>query len=142
MIEVPQSIPPQSKLGTLNEIEKLSKIGCDSDGMEGPFFDAVDEEGEQDFDEDLLNEAPQTPNVEEDDTVLNNIPAVATEVTLTKDIIMDMNVKVLKEELKKRRVNVNGNKGMLQERLVEALKSGVPVGLHPVLESIEKESEE
>ena len=42
---------------------------------------------------------------------------------------MGMNVKVLKEELKKRRCIINGNKNTLRERLVAAVRSGVPVGL-------------
>ena len=52
---------------------------------------------------------------------------------------MGMNVKVLKEELKKRRLRISGNKRALQERLLSALDSGAqiggPISVHPVHKS-------
>ena len=86
-------------------------------------------EGEQDFDEDLLDETLHSPDIIEDDMDLNNTLVEINEVLLTIDSITGMNVKVLKEELKKRRCIINGNKNTLRERLVAAVRSGVPVGL-------------
>ena len=58
---------------------------------------------------------------------------------------MGMNVKVLKEELKKRRLIISGNKRALQERLVSEVESGAPIdgpiSVHPVRKS-NKEAEE
>ena len=81
----------------------------------------MDAEGEQDFDEDSLDDTPHTPDIEEYDTALNDTTVGKNEVVLKKDSIMGMNVKVLKEELKKRRLRSSGNKRALQERLMAAV---------------------
>ena len=105
----------------------------------------MDAEGEQDFDEDSLDDTPHTTDIEEDDTALNDTVVGTNEVVLTNDSIMGMNVKVLKEELKKRRLTISSNKRALQERLVVAVESGAPIGgpisVHPVRKS-NKEAED
>ena len=115
VLYIPQTIPQQSDLGRINDLEESFEKGYNSDGLQGPFFNAVDAEGEQDFDEGLLDDTPHTPDIEEDDTVFNDTLVGTNEVVLTNDSIMGMNVKVLKEELKKRRLRISGNKRSLQE---------------------------
>ena len=66
--------PRRRDLGQLIDLEELFELGYDSDGFEGPFFDAVDAEGEQDFDEDSLDETTHTSDITEDDIDLNINP--------------------------------------------------------------------
>ena len=128
VINVPQMSPRRRDLTRISNLEESFKNGYDSDGLEGPFFDAVDAEGEQDFDEDSLDGTPNTPVIEEEDAGLSNTPDKTNEVVLTKESVMGMGIKALKEELKKRHLKQYGNKKAIQERLVAAVESGVPIG--------------
>ena len=51
----------------MHDLEDSFENGYDSDGLHGPFFDAKDAEGEQDFDEDSLDGMPHTPDIEKED---------------------------------------------------------------------------
>ena len=88
----------------------------------------MDAEGEQDFDEDSLDGTPNTPVIEEEDAGLSNTSDEINEVVLTKESVMGMGVKALKEELKKRQFKLSGNKKTIQERLVTVVESSVPIG--------------
>ena len=63
VIDVPQLSPRRRDLTRISDLEESFENGYDSDGLEGPFFDAVDAEGEQDFDEDSLDSTPHTPDI-------------------------------------------------------------------------------
>ena len=74
MLYIPHTSPQRRDLGRINDLEESFEKGYDSDGLQGPFFNAVDAEGEQDFYEDSLDDTPHTPDIEEHDTALNDIP--------------------------------------------------------------------
>ena len=126
VIGVPLLSPQRRDLSRISAIEELFENGYDSDGLKGPFFDAIEEEGEQDFDEDSLDSKPHTAEIEEEEG--GNTSNTSDQVVLTKNIVMNMGVKMLKDELKKRQLKVGGNKKSLQERLLTALESNVPTG--------------
>ena len=64
VIYILQTSPKRRDLGRINDLEESFEKGYDRDGLQGPFFNAVDAEGEQDFDEDLLDYTPHTPEIE------------------------------------------------------------------------------
>ena len=63
MLYIPQTSPQRRDLGRINELEESSEKGYASDGLQGPLFNAVDAEGEQDFDENSLDDTPHTPDI-------------------------------------------------------------------------------
>ena len=56
LIELGHDILQQRNLTKLSDHKKSFEEGFDSDGCRGPFMEAVDKEGEQDFEEELLSE--------------------------------------------------------------------------------------
>ena len=107
----------------------------DSDGEEGPFFDAVAHELDQYYSSDEDDEAPPLPTIAPGvQPVLNlavqpvvdpspqPVAAQAQEQhALTEENINKMNVNQLKEELRKQNKSTTGVKKILQERLLGAI---------------------
>ena len=127
LIELGHDSTQQSNLTKLSDHEKSFEDGFDSNGCRGPFMEAVEEDREQYSEKELLRENEEAPNAKEYDTISSTIPS-PEEPTLTKDDILAMNMKELKTELKKRKLNISGNKQALQFRLQEAFKNNVPIG--------------
>ena len=98
VINVPPSSPQRRDLERISELEDLFYLGWDSDGLLGPFWGAVDAEGEQDFDEDALD-TPQIPDATED---RGDLDYTGDKIVVTADDVKGMNLKTLKDELKKR----------------------------------------
>jgi hypothetical protein len=98
---------------------------------EEPCFDAIEEEGVQDFDEDAVGEA------EEDSLqiVANSSETAATStaaasesiVIINNDAIDKLRVQELKDELGKRGLNKKGRKTELVQRLKEAMTNRIPI---------------
>ena len=84
VIDVPQLSLWRRDLTRINDLEELFKNGYDSDGLEGPFFDAVNAEGEQYFDKDSLDSTPHTPDIQEEDRNIINTPDDRIQVVQTK----------------------------------------------------------
>jgi hypothetical protein len=132
---------PQAKkiASNMKRYESRFEEGYDSDGSIGPFYDAVAEEGEQDYDDDdeipegALEEtaaSAKDPPQNVSENVSDKTPAQsadATIVNLTEAKIALLNREQLKVECRQRGQTVGGNKSQLQERLREALKNGVAV---------------
>mmetsp|Transcript_11562 Transcript_11562/g.13430 ORF Transcript_11562/g.13430 Transcript_11562/m.13430 type:complete len:118 (-) Transcript_11562:891-1244(-) len=110
--------------------------------MEGPFGDAIELEGEQDFDEEEGEIATQidehvilSSSQSEASTANNNVEDVATpdpappmiHVEIASDELNKMNANQLKSELRKHGQAAAGNKSTLQERLKTCLKDKIPV---------------
>ena len=74
-----------------------------------------------------MSENEEAPNAKEYYAIASTIPT-PEEPTLTKYYILAMKMKELNAELKKRNLNISGNKQTLQFRLQEAVKNNVPVG--------------
>ena len=74
VLYIPQTSPQRRDLGRVNDLEESFEKGYYSDGLQGPFFNEVNAEGEQDFDEYSLDDTPHTPDLEEYDTALNDTP--------------------------------------------------------------------
>jgi hypothetical protein len=96
--------------------------GYDGEGFEGPFFDAIAEEGPQDFDEDAVpegREAEVEPRSEAEGRDRHiDIPEAA---------FVKLKVGELKEELKKRAQVQSGKKTAVLKRQREALAARIPV---------------
>ena len=63
-ISIPESSPRQINLRRIAQLEDKFETGYDSDDAIGPFMDAIDVEGEQDFEENsipLMTELPPPP---------------------------------------------------------------------------------
>jgi hypothetical protein len=95
--------------------------GYDSDGELGPFFDAVMDELSDTEDEEELPTAGGAPSILLLPT--NALPSEQTQLPpppplLDEDAVKSMTVAQLKEELKKRKLAVNGVKQVLQDRLL------------------------
>jgi Transposase IS4/SAP domain len=134
------SVPQQPAALTLHTYNNP----YDSDGEEGPFFDAVLNELDYSSDAEDDNEAPiQHPPVPATHQPIDsNLAATATanpiataatqpvaqmqQGVLTEEIINKMSVNQLKEELRKRNKSTTGVKKILQERLLGAIDA--PVG--------------
>lgn len=128
---VPLSVPEAMVRRLVFTAHESCGDGHDSDGELGPFFDAVLDEASDSEDEDELpssNVVPPPPDT---------VPPAPQEsqqpiVTLNEEDVKKMNVAQLKEELKKRKLTVNGVKATLQQRLLDNLNnpngSDVPGG--------------
>ena len=97
MIDVPQISPRRRDLSKIRDLEESFENGYDSDGFHSPFFDAVDAEGEQDFDKDSLDGMSHTPDREKGDGDRTNAPDGPNQVVLTNESIMGMMVNALKD---------------------------------------------
>lgn len=98
--------------------------GYYSDGDTGPLFDAIEIEGEQDFEEDEISEVESSTDseVSSSSDVQPSPPPLITIEDIKKTKIPE-----LKEELKKRNLALSGNKPVLSKRLEEAIWNKVPV---------------
>mmetsp|Transcript_3515 Transcript_3515/g.5447 ORF Transcript_3515/g.5447 Transcript_3515/m.5447 type:complete len:534 (-) Transcript_3515:133-1734(-) len=107
-----------------NISEAAWENGYDSDGNQGPFYDAVELEGEQIYDEEALVEAvADLPG----DVSTAGGTSEDVFVLLTQDEINKLKVAELKEELKKRGIKGKGKKAELQEQLIKAMEEKRPV---------------
>ena len=134
---VPAS-PLQVNLSRLSSLESKFDDGYDSDGERGPWCDVIGLEGEQDYDEDEIPQIQVEGVMEEDDVNVSEAchintedtppPSVDTHIPIEEDAVKKMKMPELKDELKKRRQPISGNKGALVERLLSALSNKIPVG--------------
>jgi len=117
---IPES-PRQRNLVRFDESETYYADGYDSNREKEQFFDVIDLEGEQDFDD---ISPPSEPLENEADTEVN-----ANEAVLPNDIVVDIYIHIsdeeqlkllvpaLRVELKKRGQSVVGNNATLRSRL-------------------------
>ena len=94
--------------------------------MVGPFYDAVEDEGE------LITNEAEIATAENDGAEIqagqsNSVEEAQTETNtiLTEEEIMQMKVSELRENLKARRISTSGNKAALQLRLKEVVAKGI-----------------
>ena len=73
---MPVNSPQQRKLENFDSIEEDCTGGYNSDGELGPFFDANEEEGEKDFDED--SRSVSRPVLAEVPLKLHPVPSTLT----------------------------------------------------------------
>ena len=124
-------------------LESKFNDGYDSDGEIAPFYDAMEEEGEQEFEETLLPEeeeevakapsdvpdVPKAPSDIPDAAIATSDPSpTTTDPSQSKAVQLDvdsMTIKQLKEELKKRKYTISGAKALLVQRLKDALTKGI-----------------
>ena len=91
-------------------MEKAFECGYDSDGEQGPFFDAVIDEGALEADKEDIPEIGQLA-IAEPTVEPNNGGDVANEHNLSPEIIRKMKLMEIKEALRKRGVKLKpGNK--------------------------------
>jgi Transposase IS4/SAP domain len=100
------------------------------DGYEtddGPFYDAVDGEGIQDFEEEAVIESAD--DIAEKTTTNNELPSanVGSFITIKDDAIDSMKVADMKAALIERGLVQSGNKATLKERLKKAIKEKVRI---------------
>jgi hypothetical protein len=119
--------------GIKNLNEETHRLGYDSDGELGPFFDAVANENwysDSDDDEEpvFLMTPPTPPEQSAPPAIASTVDAnqpIAAAVSLTEVEVRAMNVNQLKEQLKKRSKSTNGKKSVLTERLLACLNAPV-----------------
>ena len=152
---IPNS-PAERDLSSLSQYEERFDDGYDSDGMIGPFWECRDLEGEQDFEEDIIDALREDGHESMEVTMLDgfqvsafdiNEPppesndAITTQeeskieadtppnrhVPISDDVLKGLKVKDLKDELRRRQQPVSGNKSVLLRRLEHALENKLPV---------------
>ena len=162
----PDQVPTQPDLGTSPRARNIARAialhepgiekGYDSDGDIGPFWDALEDEGEQEeplyeeeeatkvANEESIIEVADDEESEQEETTTELATTITTKLTTTPAITTtndtgrghtviedDLIVKMLRPaiaiELKKRDLSVKGKKEVLQERLKQAMKDKVPV---------------
>ena len=74
LIKLGHDSPLQRNLTKWSDHEKFFEDGFDSDGGRGPFMEAVDEEGEQNSEEELLSKNGEATSANEDDSIASKIP--------------------------------------------------------------------
>ena len=108
------------------EDEKNYDDVYDSDVEQGTFFDAIDIEGEQDFDEDeVVKEVTDCSNVSTDSEDSMSKPPIHEDIP--PDAMKKLKVSYLKEEINKRGKSTVVIKKVILERLEIALKNKVPL---------------
>jgi hypothetical protein len=126
--------PPAINLAHPSHLQEYNDdVGYDSD--EGPFLDAIEEEGIQDFEEDAAGEAEVEEGMQQ--SILEETVNAATSgnaddtasriVIIPNDKIDKLKVQELKDELGKRGLNKKGRKTELLERLKQAMTDQVPL---------------
>ena len=128
-------IPRQRDLSSISTREQDFENGYDSNGNIGPFYDCIDEEGKQDYDEDNdLLQVSLEPDLEEgseedEDAVASIMTEVMLEhIHITEDELIKYGVSMLKDELKKRGAAIYGTKEQFRVRLRHAIDRKVPIG--------------
>jgi len=118
------SVPNASAVHVEFNARDSYRDGYDSDGKLGPFFDAVMDEGTDESDDDEeLPTASAAPLPREATNTAGEEPQPAPVPLLDEDSVKVMNVAQLKDELRKRKLTVNGVKQVLQERLLSFLRN-------------------
>ena len=123
--------PQQRAIKYISVTEAEDTSGYDSDGVLGPFYDAHDNEGLQDFDEDSKPSiAPISINDEDEDNEAN--VAIAEDLTpqpfaIEEAIVKKLKVQEIREELRKRKQPRNGLKAVLLARLRQSMLDEAPV---------------
>ena len=99
--------PPRKSIRITSEqdLEKSFECGYDSDGEQGPFFDAVIDKGSLEKDEEDIPELGELAT-EEPTNEMNNGGIIADGPKLTPEIIRKMKLTEIKEALRKRGVKL------------------------------------
>lgn len=134
--------PREINLSRIATLEKDFNSGYDSDGEIGPFYDCIEFEGDQDFDEDEIedfhdveengdgNETGHTTSSTNNATVDDDDeepPPPNIHIDIQQSTLSQLKGESLKIELRKRGIPVSGSKDVLLKRLKKALKDKVPV---------------
>ena len=127
----PPNSPHMNNMRLIHTREQRFEEGYDSDMEQGPFLDAIDDEGDQYFEEEPLGNIPpaiSTPVTIPTATVQVAPPSIVHR-DIHPDVLKKLTVKQLKFELKIRRISNIGNKvkSELQRILKEALDEKKPV---------------
>jgi hypothetical protein len=159
--KTPDHVLPQPDLGTSSRARNLDRTialhepgfekGYDSDGDIGPFWDAIEDEGEQEEQDDEEEEATAVANETTIDKEIDEeseqeqeqtTTITTTDLTMTSGatttnighhvpIANDLIDKILRPqiviELRKRDLNVSGKKEIVRARLKQGMKDEVPV---------------
>ena len=114
------------------------EAGYDSD--DGPCFDAIDNEGVQDFDEDdeIALSAPAATAANQEMTVQS---VIGQFINIEESVLKKMKVNELKQALLVRGKNGNGKKADLLVRLRQALEEGAVVVAEPAPDPNERAKE-
>ena len=127
--ELFRSPPAKNIARNIKRYESRFEEGYDSNGSIGPFYDAVAEEGEQDFDDDVeipedvpqeTAMSPKEPPQNVSKNISNKVPTQlvnTAQASLTESEVNSLTREQLKAELKKRGGTVGGNKSQLREWL-------------------------
>ena len=104
----------------------LFEDGYDSDGVRGPFYDAIEEEGPLVVNEEEVG--GEESNGESGNMVANSPDDRQTVAILAIDDVTNLKVNELKDELRKRGLgSFKGKKAELQQKLKEAIENNVPL---------------
>ena len=127
VITMPESSPRQINLRRIVQLEDKFERGYDSDDDIGPFVDAIEAEGEQDFEENSIPHMtePTPPDLSNDNNEeAGNGEGVGGQfIPIDEDTLKKLKVAELKEELKIRNQPVYGKKDVLLLRLRDALSA-------------------
>ena len=130
VITLPESSPRQINLRRIAQLEDKFETGYDSDDALGPFMDAIEVEGEQDFEENsipLMTELPPPPLPNNNNEQEGNGDGQDGQfIPIDEDTLSKLKVGELKEELRIRREPMYGKKEVLLSRLRDALSAKKP----------------
>ena len=124
------------RLKMTTDMEEKFELGYDSDQENGPFFDAIEEEGDQIFDEeevpdeseDIMTEDPcQSEGQEEQQHATMPPLNIDAFIPIEDGMISKMKVSELRDELDIRDLSTRGKKHELLDRLRKALADKVHV---------------
>ena len=127
--------PHRKSLNDFRKNESKFEDGYDSDGAAGPFFDCLEEEGDQIFDEEDLDLVDAMAAIimeddkEKEGDVIDVVEEVPKHVPIAENILVKLKVAELRLELKMRNCPVSGKKPELVCRLREALAKEIPVSV-------------
>ena len=129
--------PHRKTLNDFRNNESKFEDGYDSDGAAGPFFDCLEEEGDQIYEEEDLDllDAMNAMIMEDDKEKEGDVVDVEEEeevpkhVPIADNILVKLKVAELRLELRMRNCPVSGKKPELVCRLREALAKEIPVNV-------------